>query len=270
MHKFVPMRTKKVILLVQLLCTILVSLFLFPTIANAQVSGPKEQEEWNALATTIVKEVEAGKYLVARERLEKLAHQFSQSNFANKNLSVQAIQSLSTTIIDLEERLNRITPNQSELDYYAKRLLIAFDVVDHSYQPLWKSYYPIMKKETEQVITDLRKQKNVQEDLNTLQNTYVLIRPALVVVKSPTTVNKVDSLFLFLQHDQSITNKFSAVKQLNNLLYPLFYGSEQDVLAAINPTGKVPISIFLILLSIIIIGILGYVSWRKRIESSTT
>jgi sporulation protein YpjB len=258
------MRAKKVILLVRFFCIVCVCLLLFPTIVQAQESIKKEQDAWFTLATVVVKEVDSGKYLEARQQLEKLANQFSRSDFAQKKLSVQAIQALSTVIIDLEERLNRITPNPTELRFFAKRLLVVFDAVDHSFQPLWKTYYPVLKKQTEIIIAELRKRRDVQEGLSSLQKYYLLIRPALIVVKSSITVQKVDSLFTLLARDKDIIHQLEAVKQLNNLLYPLFYGSEQDVLAAINPNGKVPISTFLFIMSIIILGILSYVSWRKR------
>jgi sporulation protein YpjB len=263
------MRAKKVILLVRFFCTFCVCLLLFPTIVQAQEPIEKEQEVWTTLARVIVKEVDSGRYLEARQQLEKLANQFSRSDFAQKKLSVQAIQALSTVIIDLEERLNRITPNPTELRFFAKRLLITFDAVDHSFQPLWKTYYAVLKKQSEKLMTDLRKQRDVQDGLSTLQNDYLLIRPALIVVKSSITVQKVDSLFTLLARDKNVIHQLEAVKQLNNLLYPLFYGSEQDVLAAINPNGKVPISTFLFIMSIIIMGILSYVAWRKRGHATT-
>jgi hypothetical protein len=95
----------------------------------------------------------------------------------------------------------------------------------------------------------------------------VILRPALVVTKSTTTVQKVDSLFLFLERDSNRDHQMIALNQLRRLWYPLFYGSEQDVLAVTNPDGKVPISTFLSIISIIIIGILTFVSWRKRMQS---
>lgn len=245
---------------------ILLGFLLFPYIVQAKDSFQGEVRDWVSLATTINKNVDAGNYLVARQQLDRLAAMFSQSNLADKKLSVRAVQALSTVIIDLEERLNRITPNPEELKFYARRLLVTFDAVGHTYQPLWKTYYPVLKKDTGRILVHLRKHQTVQNELQVLLDNYLLIRPALIVVKSPTTVQKVDSLFVVLERDQDQKHQLEAVKHINLLLYPLFFGSEQDVLAVINPIGKVPVSTFLTIISIIIIGILGFVAWRKRNE----
>ncbi len=227
-----------------------------------------DSKQWTSSATRIVKEVDAGRYVEARQELDELAKQFSRSNFAEKELSVQAIQALSTCIIDLEGRLNRITPNPNELNFYAKRLLITFDATRHSNQPMWQSYYLVLKRQLDKMLVDSTQNKDIREELNILHNHYVILRPALVVTKSPITVQKVDSLFLFLERDSNKDHQQVALGQLKKLLFPLFYGSEQDVLAVTNPNGKVPISTFLSIISVIIIGILTFVSWRKRLQSA--
>lgn len=256
------------ILLLRIFFIAVMSFFLYPNLVQAgSISTSADTQKWVTLATVIAKEVDAGRYVEARQKLEELAKDFSHSNFAEKELSVQAIQALSTSIIDLEGRLNRITPNPNELNFYAKRLLMTFDAVNHPYQPLWKTYYPVLKRLVDKMILDIKQSKDVREELNILHNHYVILRPALVVIKSPTTVQKVDSLFLFLKRDSNKEHQLLALNQLRRLWYPLFYGSEQDVLAVTNPDGKVPISTFLSIISVIIIGILTFVSWRKRMHS---
>jgi sporulation protein YpjB len=246
----------------------MLGLFLYPNMVQAEQEFIiSETKQWTSLATRIMKEVDAGRYVEARQELEELARQFSRSNFAEKELSVQAIQALSTSIIDLEGRLNRITPNPNELNFYAKRLLLTFDATRNSHQPMWQSYYPVLKRQVDKMIADSKQNKDIREELNILHNHYVILRPALIVAKSSITVQKVDSLFLFLEKDSNKDHQQIALGQLKKLLFPLFYGSEQDVLAVTNPNGKVPVSTFLSIISVIIIGILTFVSWRKRMQS---
>jgi sporulation protein YpjB len=252
----------------RIFCMVVVSLFLYPNLVQAaSLTVETDTQQWVSLATWIAREVDAGRYVEARQKLDDLAKRFSHSNFAEKELSVQAIQALSTTIIDLEGKLNRITPNPNELNFYAKRLLMTFDAVRHPYQPMWKSYYSVLKRQVDKMILEIKQKKDIRVELNILHNHYVILRPALVVAKSTTTVQKVDSLFLFLERDSNRDHQMIALNQLRRLWYPLFYGSEQDVLAVTNPDGKVPISTFLSIISIIIIGILTFVSWRKRMQS---
>lgn len=256
---------KKVIGLIQVVCLTIVCFLFYPSgVYATQEQVESSAKQWVATATIVLQEIETGDYLKARQKLDELAKQFSGADFKGKGLNVQAIQALSTAIIELEGRLNRITPNPTELTFYTKRLLYAFDAANHPHQPMWHAYYPQLKQQITRMIADLDKNKDVRRQRNQLEQQYVLLRPAIVVSKTPITVQKVDSLFALLSRADNKEHQLIALNQLQRLLYPLFYGSEQDVLAATDPTGKVEVSTFVLTISIIVVGLLTFVAFRKR------
>jgi sporulation protein YpjB len=255
--------------LVRIICLIVVCFLFYPSgVYASQEQLDRGSEQWVAYVTIISKEIEAKNYLKARQKLDELAKLFSEANFKGKRLNVQAIQVLSTTMIELEGRLTRITPNQTELTFYAKRLLLAFDAANHPHQPMWLAYYAQVNQQITRMIADVDKNKDIRRQRSQLEQLYVLLRPAIVVSKTPITVQKIDSLFALLSRNEDKEHQLIALSQLQRILFPLFYGSEQDVLAVSDPTGKVEVSTFLMTLSIIVVGLLAFVAFRKRLHFS--
>ncbi|TCS93372.1 sporulation protein YpjB [Hazenella coriacea] len=246
------------------LCSFLIY-FLFQPITLASTDFQKESESWSRTANLVVKWIDKGDYLEAKTQLAILANQFSKSNLSDKNLSIEAIHELSNVILDLEHQLNRITPNEEEIRVSAIRLQVAFDAVSHPHQPLWKRYYDPMKKHIQHI-----KEAIVQKDLDSVQEAvkqlldeYHMVRPALVITKSPSTVHKVDSLLTFIEKQTDLSKLDQGVKQLETLLQPLFFGTEKDVMAVTQEISGVSVQVFIFWVSSFIAGVLTYVSWTR-------
>lgn len=250
---------------VALCCLSFCSFFLiFPT-AEASDEFQRECEIWSKTANRVAEQVEKGNLLEARNELAKLARQFSTSNLADKNLSVEGIHALSEVIMDMERNLNRISPDEAKLRVAATRLRIAFDAVSHPHQPLWQQYYSVMKKHL-MLIREAIKQQNqasIQEAIGQFYDDYQMIRPALVVSKSPSVVEKVDSLITFIRKQKDPEQLEAGVIQLERMLQALFFGSEKEVLAVFSPLEGVSLQTLTMWVSGFIAMVLGYVSWKK-------
>lgn len=238
---------------------------MFVPIAEANEDFERESEQWSQTANQIVRWVEKGDLLEARTQLAILAKQFSKSDLSDKNLGVEGIHVLSDVIMDLERNLNQIKLDEQKISYTANRLQIAFDAVSHPHQPLWQHYYTPMKKHVKH-IQEAIQQKNqavINEAIQQFYDDYQLIRPALIVSKSPFTVEKVDSLITFIRKQNDLQQLSSGMNQLESLLQPLFFGSEQDVMAIVDPFDDVSAKTMIFFISGIIAVVLAYVSWRK-------
>lgn len=231
----------------------------------ASTEFQKESENWSRTANQVVKWIEKGNYLEAKTQLAILADQFSKSNLSDKNLSIEAIRELSTVIIELEQSLNRITPNEEEIRITAIRLQVAFDAVSHPHQPLWKQYYNPIKKHIQHVkeAVEQKDLESAQEAVKQLTDEFQMIRPALVITKSPSTVQKVDSLLKFIEKQADWSKLDQGITQLETLLQPLFFGTEKDVLAVTREMSGVSVHTFTLWLSCFIAGVLTYVSWTR-------
>jgi sporulation protein YpjB len=235
-----------------------------PTI-YAHESFQQEGESWSQLVEQMVRLVEEEKWVEARELLAILAYQFSQSHLSEQKLTIESIHELSGLMLEMEHNLNQISPHPQQMLLVMQRLQMAFDAISHPYQPLWKQYYDPMREHIallEQVM-QAQKEEKVGEVMSQIQQDYQMIRPALVVSKSPATVQKVDSLLTLTSKQKDFKQSQTAVHQLKELLQPLFFGSEKDVIAGGELFLYHSMQVIILWMSGMIALVLAYVSWRK-------
>jgi sporulation protein YpjB len=244
-------------------------LFPFWNVDASRREVPKEAEEWSKIARRVEEWVSRGELLKAREELAVLANRFSRSDLSGKRLRVEAIHALSQVIIEMEQNLNRVRPDEEKLAISARRLVLAFDAASHPNQPLWRESYDPMRERVREVMEAINAKDRVkfQQAVNRLNAEYQMIRPALAVAKSPITLSRIDSIMAFLRRGGNWQELGQAAKQLNSLLYPLFYGSEKDVMAAVSGWDERAAWRSAFWVSSLTVLVLGYVSWRKYRET---
>lgn len=222
-------------------------------------------ENWSMQSTQIVKWVEDEKWIEAKEELSVLAKQFSKSNLSEKDWHVHDIQQLSTVILQLDRQLNQVSPHKEKVYLAAKQMEIAFDAISHPHQPLWQQFYqPLLNKiQNYQRAVQAKNQKKMKEIWMQISRDFELIRPGLVLSKSTYTVEKIDSLLYFIDQHPNPTSQVETVERLLILMRPLFFGSEKDVIAVVNPLEAISLELVVVTISFFILMILSYVSWRK-------
>ncbi|MBS7529066.1 hypothetical protein IC619_000980 [Hazenella sp. IB182353] len=224
----------------------------------------QENEDWLQRANSVAAAVEQEDYETARTKLKQLSHRFSQSQLADQNLTVRSIRELADVIVQLENHLNQLRPNPSAIREATWRLQFAFDAVANPNQPLWKEQaYDLqsqLKKVKEAISTG--DQKKIKRELDRLDLQYQRIRPALLIAKSPQIVNHVEGLLRFLRSDEAISKKMRVVEQLEDLMSPIFHGSEQEVYAAIG-FEMLSIKMIALTISVVVAGALAYISLKN-------
>ncbi|WP_073151222.1 sporulation protein YpjB [Seinonella peptonophila] len=245
-------------------------LFLFSTfipasIVYAESSIEQLSENWSMQATQIVEWVEQEKWLEAKEQLAKLAKEFSQSDLAKKDWDVQEIQLLSSVILQLDRKLNQVSPDKESIQFAAKQLQLAFDAISHPHQPLWQQMYqPLVSKLSHYQEANRQGDKEKMNQLwKEIKRDFQLIRPGLVLSKSPYTVAKIDSLINAIEKTPNIKDRSGGIDQLFTLIRPLFFGSEKDVLAVVDPIEAFSLELMIIVICLFMLLVLTYVSWRK-------
>jgi sporulation protein YpjB len=228
-----------------------------------------ETEEWSRLANQVAKWAGAGEYIKARDQLLKLSGRFSKADFTKLNLRIESIHALAEVIMEMEGALNRVQPNSKEIADAAARLQLAFDALTHPNQPMWQQYYQPLKKDLDMIDEAIRMNDRhaVQEGVDQFYEHYQIIRPALIVAKSPFTISKVDSLVTFLRNQTEMDKLKIGVTQLKSLLNPLFFGSERDVMATVYRWNEGDFFKVILWVSGLIASVLGFVSWRKYREN---
>ncbi|MBH8582330.1 MULTISPECIES: sporulation protein YpjB [Thermoactinomyces] len=225
-----------------------------------------ESQSWSGLANEVMKSIEEKDYLSAREKLTALSQKFSKSNWVDKQLTVPAIHMLSGVIMDVERNLNQIRPNHAEIHRSALRMQMAFDAVSHPHQPMWHQYYGEFKRDIGQIKNEIKakNEKGYKQQIDQFYEHYQLIRPAVMISKSETTVQKLDSLMTWIRKTNDWAERQRGIRQWERLLDPLFFGSEKDVLSMVSPWDEKEVLLKIGgWISGLIAGVLAYVSWRR-------
>lgn len=234
------------------------------------IEGSKEQE-WLQFALQIQKDIEQKNLSEAKSAVTKLAISFSQTNFQVKKYSLGVISALSNTILEMDQQLNQVMVEPTELTTTARKLVYAFDTLIHRNQPLWHNVEP----ELERALVDLKQanqQKQaeaLQEVVREFQKSFDLIRPAILVSRSPAILQKIDSMLAFLGKNKDFSQNETIIQLLEQLIPKIFHGSDQDVMKLLKPTVQMPMPMVVIWLLSTIFIVLSYFLWRKYEGSKT-
>lgn len=249
---------------------ILVLIFMFLGLGNIQAKNDldfqQESENWLVLAEQIVVYVEKGKYLEAREQLHQLSQQFARSDLSKKHLKLEVIHILSHELIQMEQKLNQVViSNPEEVKRNAIRLKLAFDAVSHQHQPLWKQYYQSFQKQVTRFkqAYDKKEAHKMDQSIQMIVSEYRLIRSALIISKNKEAITKLDSLIRFMEKQKDPRLQKEGIQRWEEIIHPLFFGSDRDVVAAYRPYIGSGIIWVISWLVFWITMVFVYVGWRK-------
>lgn len=236
----------------------------------AQGSADREDAEvWTQYAEKIHQLVKEKKWAEAREPLAELAADFSRADFSDQEISIEAIHALSECLLDLEGKLNQIRPDPEMILTSAVRLRLSFDALSHPNQPLWHERYREIMRKVERLerVAKSGSEDEVRRAVDGLFEEYQLVRPAVVVSRSPQTVEKVDSVIAFIRSqstgaDLNRESLMGGVKRFKQMMEPLFYGPESEVVALARGMGPPEVLPFLWVGAVIAV-VLAYVGWKK-------
>lgn len=251
---------------IMILLSLSLFIFSYSAIAKEDDSWRQKSEDWLQIADLVVLYVEKGKYVEARKQVAELSREFSKTNLSSKELNIEAIHVLSDELVRMEHRLNQVViSHPEELQWDAMRLKLAFDAVSHPNQPLWKQYYQSIKEKVHQFHQAEKRQdsKGMTQAIKALVKEYHLIRSAIVVSKKPETVAKLDSLIRFMEVQEKPKLQAVGIKRFEQVMDPLFFGSDQDVLSAYQPYVESGVEVIIVWICFWITCIFAYVGWKK-------
>lgn len=247
---------------------LIIGLFIcfLPLQVHADDSWRQKSEDWLQIADLIVLYIEKGKYLEARNQVMELSRDFAKANFSTKELNIEAVHVLSDELVWLEHHLNQVVvSNPAELRRRAIRLKLAFDALSHPNQPLWKQRYQPIKAKIAQFYQAKKERdpKGMTKAIIDLVQEYQLIRSAIVVSKRPDTVNKLDSLVRFMDQQKATKMQTVGVKRFEQVIDPLFFGSDQDVLSAYRPYVDTGVELIIIWICFWLAAMFAYVAYKN-------
>ncbi|WP_410768386.1 sporulation protein YpjB [Fontibacillus sp. BL9] len=143
--------------------------------------------------------------------------------------SVEGIHALAESIMDVRETLSSVEISRDDWASSSARLRLAVNSLAHQDHPLWLQYYKVMADDLEKMGRGRSEGSPVvvREAFLSLKNHYAMIRPAAVIRRDPSEINRFDSWMSYADRlsrdkvwDEPSVNK--AVRQGDRLLKELF------------------------------------------------
>jgi sporulation protein YpjB len=260
-----------------LTAAVLLSLFLFVLGCEKETRAPansvavtvEETAKIQALDRTageLYQLTMSGSVAEARERLKLLGEQMTQTEFHGFT-GVEGVKALSDAILLANRKYNAVRYSPDEALAAARTIRLITDAMTHPNEPMWHQYI----KPVQEDVNRLRKAAEAKNDkeasgiLAELRQRYQVFRPAIFVKHPASIVEKLDSLFVFLQRETDRkafgTDYAHGLKQMEETLNAL-YGIPQERTAYL-PLGYEEQPVYWTLgIGGVLASVLGFVAWK--------
>lgn len=210
--------------------------------APSQSSSRASALELERLAEALYRYASEGDINKARDTAAAAAELFTASSFGGLT-SVEGINALSGTIIDMKAAIAGVNLQPEEWKSAAARFRLAANSLAHPSQPMWQQYYKLMLEDmrTLEQSGNNSDQTAWKSAVSRIAEKYEMIRPAVIIAKGPVEVNRFDAWLSYAAGLASASPapsraEFgSAVSHGKEALRALF-GREKD-----EPTLSVPL-----------------------------
>ncbi|TVY11639.1 sporulation protein YpjB [Paenibacillus cremeus] len=220
----------------------------------------------NKTADDMYQKVMKGNFEGGRVGLQQLSDQVPQIRFEGIT-SVEGINALTETITQAKRVFNAAKINAGEGQVYAAKIRLATDALTHSNQPMWLQYYKLLQDDVNLLEQAAKQQSkaDLQKIAAQLDQHYGVIHPSLLISRSPTDVEKMDSLNTFVKTQISSSaepykNILNAVTPMRQTLDKLFMKRETTAYLPYADQQN-PILWTLVIGSVIMMA-LGFAGWR--------
>ncbi|MDP4096627.1 sporulation protein YpjB [Paenibacillus sp. P96] len=189
-----------------LLCAVLLFVLLPQAVSDAyEASSPSsaDQQQQQALdqaAAALYKHAKEGNIVQVRHRLAEVTQLFG-SGGVQKSMSVEGIHAFSGAILDVQEAVNAAGISPDAVIQAAASLRLAADVLAHPRQPLWQQYYKIINEDLKEAESQFARgsTSGFVEAVERLEEHYNTIRPAAMISRPPSAVNRTDSWLSYVK-----------------------------------------------------------------------
>ncbi|WP_127588585.1 sporulation protein YpjB [Paenibacillus koleovorans] len=226
----------------------------------------KQVEQLDAAADLMYKKVIEGDIDTARVKLSEVGDKLTQIRFTGI-ATVEGIQALTDSVIDAKRELNATSFSAFEGQLAAAKVRLATDALSHRNQPMWLQYYKGMKENVKQLEDSARagRVEPARTALASLSKHYAVIRPAVILNREVHEVERLESLFSFLNTQVNaerwdMKQLGSGIEHMSAMIDQLFHRKDAEAFLPLldqpNPT------LWVAGLGTIIIAVLAFAAWR--------
>ncbi|OCT12799.1 hypothetical protein A8709_33310 [Paenibacillus pectinilyticus] len=221
----------------------------------------------NQIAEEMYTMTMAGQVAEARNKLTQISDQIPKIHFEGIT-SIEGLNALTETVTQAKRVYSAANYSATEGQIAVAKIRLATDALTHKNQPMWLQYYKVLLNDTQQMSEQV-KSNNQSEAINEfgkLAQHIAIIHPSLVISRDASSVEKLDSLLVFLRTNVNSkpmpTQRLEmGIVNLNQVLDDLFM-KHKDALAYVPLTDPNQPIIWSLSMGLIIVSVLSYVGWR--------
>lgn len=226
--------------------------------------------EFRKTAEAIYQGALYGDRMGVRKLMEQLETQFKEIP-VGQYTTVEGVRALTNSIVEAKRTINNVQINQQHWEEVTSKLRLTVDALTNVNEPMWLTYYKVFEEDfaTMKRAATLKDKSVLQHAYHQLQAHYQLIRPAAIVQRDPTSIEKVDSYFALLNTaimkpagSSSAVTEAEAVAIGVPVIRELFMMSE-DAPTIVPPIGGDDLWLWTLGIGAVLITVLTYVGFRK-------
>lgn len=221
----------------------------------------------NGIAEELYTLTMSGQVAEARSKLIQLSDQIPKISWEGIT-SIEGLNALTATVTDAKRVYNAVNYSPNEGQLVVAKIRLATDALSHKNQPMWLQYYKVLQNDTQLLSQHVKanKQQEAIEQFGKLSQHIAIIHPSLIISRDPSTVEKLDSLLVFLRTNVNtkplpIRPLEAGIVNVNQLLDEIFM-KHKDALAYVPLTDPNHPIIWSLSIGVIIIGVLSYAGWQ--------
>lgn len=203
--KILPLNRR---LLLLICCLLLLAVWLSPAIAHAEMNNtalPKGNEREQKLAQfeqiteTLYRDMQDINLTDAPKQMELLIDSLEGLSFQGLT-SVEGIHALAEVIMDTRGTLAEVNVDPEAWARSSAKLRLAVNSLTHQNKALWMQYYKVLADDLDGMTKSRAEGKRtvLREYFLSLQSHYDIVRPALIISRQPSEVNKFDSWLSYM------------------------------------------------------------------------
>ncbi|MGF9905060.1 sporulation protein YpjB [Brevibacillus porteri] len=256
-----------------LLFFLMIGLFLSWPIHNlySKLNQPIEEKQLAALdqiAHELLTYAKKGDLEGAEQRIVQLAERFPNQHLPNP-IRIESLNAVTQSILAAKQSFASANASEQQLLWHATRVRIAIDALTHDHQPMWRSYYPSLVTQVQnlQLSAVERNFSQFREQFDENYRLFLAIKPGMSIQLPEGQMSSITVAYDIIskemrnsQVDWQLVRE--ALRELNSSFQVAFVGEEKSTFARLMMRPDSPI-VILASISIALIMALSYVAWKK-------
>ena len=218
-------------------------------------------------AAALYRAAKDGRMEEAREQLERFSDMVTRISYGGLT-TLEGLNALTSLVAESREIYNRVRLDRVKALEAAVKIRLAADALTHREKPMWLGYRDAFGRDAARLkeAIDGGRPEEARRALKAFYDHYLLIRPAVLISRSASLAEQLDSWFIFMNGllaagDPGDARLKEGAKHADRLIDDLFRADDEPAAAGAGPAGE-PVRWAAIVCGAIV-SVLVYVGYRK-------